>query len=60
MEVLNHQLAVFFLMILAGYLAYSCRLLTEELHDRLNTILMRLIILPFWCQIWHWGEGGKI
>lgn len=44
MEVLNHQLAVFFLMILAGYLAYSCRLLTEELHDRLNTILMRLII----------------
>lgn len=42
--VLIYQLKLFFLMILAGWGAYSAGLLTEELHDRLNTIIMRLII----------------
>lgn len=42
--ILAYQLKMFFLMILTGWGAYASGLLTDELHDRLNTIIMRLII----------------
>lgn len=44
MQVLITQLETFLILIGFGFFACKSRLLTQELHDKLNTIIMRVII----------------
>lgn len=43
-QILNAQLQRFVTMILLGFLARKTGLMTDELHDRLNTTIMRIIV----------------
>ncbi|MGI5966838.1 MULTISPECIES: AEC family transporter [Anaerotruncus] len=44
MQILTARLYGFLILIAFGFFAKKCGLLTDELHDRLNTIIMRLIL----------------
>jgi predicted permease len=44
MNILINQLQMFFVLLLVGYFSVKFGLLTKELHEKLSTIIMRLII----------------
>lgn len=59
MQVLIRQLETFLILILFGFLASKTNLLTTELHDKLNSILMRVVIPALLISTMAGGSGEE-
>lgn len=59
MQVLIRQLETFLVLILFGFLANKIHLLTDELHDKLNSILMRVVIPALLISTMAGGSGEE-